>query len=415
MISRVMWRLKRCGSVIMLSAMTSALVACSGHYHSRDRVGHSLNVSLLTMDKMGDVPHGIGINEEDYRKRVRKIFPQEETEQEIAFPAVVVALAPYAIEFVVSAASKYFAEESEEYSAQYESATYGDRFWQVKWADSDPGAEILQQRLNELVKDLDEESAELTSQESQAAEAAAAAKATAAAEASEAAAEVAEAAKMAAHQAAEAAKAARAAAAYATHAAQEYDIESRPLITQFTQNIFGMDVVRTTSRFSADPSRSPLEPPAMLLRLAFVPSADGSGFLIKPVLFQANSAKAKVSDQDASVDFRFNIAIDAMWVDSQQRSYDTRIAESAFSVSGYDLNSRPVISDFGGQWAGWFPTVPVSVDEHGKRFGQGMIRVSVLVTEQDATKVGGQLLQISDFIRENRQTIIDSATGQLEK
>jgi hypothetical protein len=132
--------------------------------------------------------------------------------------------------------------------------------------------------------------------------------------------------------------------------------------------------------------------------------------MFRPIAFKANSTRARVAS-DGNVAFTFDIAMDALCVDRTQTAIQTRIASTTFNISPYSLNERIPLTEFGDAAAGWFAGVPVSEKADGTRYGLGMFKIAVRVTERDTSMVADHVQRASEFLRDNKQNLIDAVAG----
>ena len=194
----------------------------------------------------------------------------------------------------------------------------------------------------------------------------------------------------------------------------------------FTPNYAGF----TFQRFTKEYPQGGTDGPAMRFICEFEQPKKSRLFLIKPVTFQLNQAKAKIVNGDGAVDLTLNVAVDAMWVDASQIGHQERIAFSTFEIKNYKLpkGNTPATAktDFGQQRAGWFPGVPISPNAGGKfpwqtstnanvtEYFDGCFKVSVLVTERDPSGVKEDLEKAAKFIGEQKEKIVGNAKKAVE-
>jgi hypothetical protein len=149
-------------------------------------------------------------------------------------------------------------------------------------------------------------------------------------------------------------------------------------------------------------------------------------FVVSPNKFVLRQAKAKVINWDGKIDVTVNIAVDAMWIDKNQTAHQERIAFSSFDISDYNLSTTNTLTNFKGQKAGWFPGVPISAGADGKypweagagtntrRFSDGCFKLSVLVTEKDASKAKENLEKAAKFIGDQKSSLVEKAKKATE-
>lgn len=389
-------------SLVFVLFAAAFLPGCAGHRQSNDRAGQAVVVRLLDRDAIYTPPPGLASEEVSaYTKRIAAVLGPKEGES----AGALAALAPVAIGFAVDAIANHLAEEARLYEAQYEAITYGDKFWSgtpEEYLDEHVHNNALEQfhDSRRIASERRALAAECLEREQRARE------------------EEREARKSGDPNAAAVAAAARdvieAARKDRVKAEGEAEVAEAAAKRQFSRalsgqtryrmhrNIYGFEVIRTTSRYGT-------EGPAMRAVFAMAPSADRSGFLLQPVFLKARSTRAKVDPANASVSLEFEVGIDALWIDRKQTSNQARIAETSFTVSAYDLNAMPALTQFGNA-AGWFPAVPVSERPDGTPFGLGMFQVTVRVTERDTSKTADHIQRASQFVRDHRQKAIDTLT-----
>ncbi len=180
----------------------------------------------------------------------------------------------------------------------------------------------------------------------------------------------------------------------------------------------------TLRRLTKDYPR--LDNPAMQLDCAFELSDGGRMFLIRPTQFVLRQAKAKVINPDGRINIAVDIAVDAMWIDKTQTARQSRIASSTFDIADYDLSRTDLRTDFKGQMAGWFPGVPVSAGPDGKypwdpsavtrtrRWSDGCFKLTVLVTERDASRAKEHLERTARYIGTQKSLLIEKAEQAIE-
>jgi len=188
------------------------------------------------------------------------------------------------------------------------------------------------------------------------------------------------------------------------------------------QNYDGFTLYRLTKQFSTATN------PAMEMVCSFEPSESKRMFIIKPVSFVLRQAKAKVINTAGKIDVTVNIAVDAMWIDAKRVAHQERIAFSSFDITDYDLSDPQPLTDFKGQMAGWFPGVPLSAGPDGKypweagaisrieegQFFDGCFKLTVLVTERDASKAKAHLEKAAKFLGDQKSSLVEKAKQATE-
>ncbi len=188
------------------------------------------------------------------------------------------------------------------------------------------------------------------------------------------------------------------------------------------QNYDGFTLYRLTERFSTATN------PAMELVCSFQPSDSKRMFIISPTSFVLRQAKAKVINTAGKIDVTVNIAVDAMWINEKRVAHQERIAFSSFDITDYDLSNPQPLTDFKGQKAGWFPGVPISAGPDGKypweagansrtregQFKEGCFKLTVLVTEKDASKAKAHLEKAAKFLGDQKSSLVEKAKEATE-
>ncbi|HYE19314.1 MAG TPA: hypothetical protein VEA69_12770, partial [Tepidisphaeraceae bacterium] len=149
-------------------------------------------------------------------------------------------------------------------------------------------------------------------------------------------------------------------------------------------------------------------------RAAWEDQADGRLFVIKPLLFQAKTAKAKLMAWDHELTATVNVSLGATWVDEKQVAHQDTVATAAFDVSAYDMRASPAfINELKGQVAGWFAGVPVSRAAAAPHhpIGNGTFRLTVAVTETDPSMVKEAVERAAKYLKDNRDSLVERVTG----
>jgi hypothetical protein len=193
------------------------------------------------------------------------------------------------------------------------------------------------------------------------------------------------------------------------------EVEVPSTVMTAVQRYHGFEVLRYTKEHPEG------GPPAFRLVCLIVPAnrfrptdatakkADTNIFLIKPLLFQTASAKAKVAFLRPRMDTKIDIAIDATWIERDQTARQSRVINGQFDVTGYDLNMTEILIDkLKSKTSGWFGGVPVSVDRDGKPTGNGTFKITVLVTESDQLESKQALEQVAKFVGDQKEKVVQA-------
>lgn len=194
-----------------------------------------------------------------------------------------------------------------------------------------------------------------------------------------------------------------------------WSIQPTTNTAKLKQNYSGFTLKRLTKKFPK------MDFPAMEFDCSFQPSDSGRMFVVNPTKFVLRQAKAKVINWGGKINVTVNIAVDAMWIDKNQVAHQERIAFSSFDIADYNLSQTNTITNFKGQKAGWFPGVPISSGADGKYpweagagvstnlYSDGCFKLTVLVTEKDASKAKENLEKAAKFIGDQKSSLVDKA------
>lgn len=202
-------------------------------------------------------------------------------------------------------------------------------------------------------------------------------------------------------------------------------ITDQPTTAPGNREIFNTYAGFSIKRYTQDFPES-ANIPAMEFTAAFRPSHNGRLFIIVPRKFLIREAKAKVINHLGAIDTTISVFVDAMWIDRYQLLRQERIASASFQVLNYSLADEPeeLQTDALGSVVGWFPGVPVSVipgsdtplwdddrfREH-ELFRDGAFKLTVVVTERDASKAKEYIERAATFLGEQRETVVKGAEG----
>jgi hypothetical protein len=144
------------------------------------------------------------------------------------------------------------------------------------------------------------------------------------------------------------------------------------------------------------------------------PEADARLFVIKPLLFENRSAKAKLMAWEKALDATVFISLQGTWIDAAQTVHQETVAAAQFDVENYDMSTSPIlVKELRGQIAGWFGGVPVSVKkgEPDQWAGNGTFRLVAAVTERDPSRVKEGIERAAKYLKDNRDQIVKQVAG----
>lgn len=198
----------------------------------------------------------------------------------------------------------------------------------------------------------------------------------------------------------------------------------------------GFKIKRYTRKFPKPPTPGGADDvPAMEFEAEFQPSDNGRLFLIQPKSFITREAKAKVVNDEGTINSTVSISVDAMWVDKNQVMRQERIATASFDVMNYALEDKDgepakwIEMELGGTDArvGWFPGVPVSTSIEGGKplwetadwgartdFKDGAFKLTVNVIEKDSSKSKEYIERAAKYVGEQREKLVEKAKGAVE-
>lgn len=144
------------------------------------------------------------------------------------------------------------------------------------------------------------------------------------------------------------------------------------------------------------------------------PLADSRLFVIKPLLYEVRTSKAKLMRWEKMLTATVNIGLDATWIDDRQTVHQAPVAAAEFEIEDYDVKNRPIyINELKGQIAGWFGGVPVSTEPgHPEELsGNGTFRLAVAVTERDPSRVKESIERAAKYLKDNKSQIVQQISG----